>query len=377
MVFFRTKIFVFVFLLFVLLGAMPATLYAHGIGTFSKDALHKAKVVRVISVTEAPFLNSSYPVQEIEVEIKKGERKGELLTLINDYTQVEAGQKVFIADQNFGYEGEPSYLLVEVNRLGSLIGLVIFFGVVVILVAGWKGVRALLALAGAMFVIVYLLLPGILQGISPLWLSIAVGSGILLIAIPLTHGWHKRSFVALLGIGVSLVITALFATLAVMFSNMTGFGTEESIYLQTTATADINYVGLLLGGIIIGVLGVLDDIAITQVAIVEEFKSIDPPLPKLAIYKKALRVGRDHIASLVNTLVLAYASVALPLFLLMRASESNLILNLNGELIVGEVIRMIVSSVGLVLAVPIVTFLAVLILKARPGAPVHHHGHHH
>ncbi len=204
-----------------------------------------------------------------------------------------------------------------------------------------------------------------------------VASVILFAAIFFTHGFNRESAVAYGGTMIAVFLTSLFAIFSVDLTGLSGFATEASTYLNFNTRGALDFTSLLLGAMIIGVLGVLDDIAVTQAAIVTELYNSNPSLSRGDVYKRALRVGREHVGALVNTLVLAYAGASLPLLLHFYTASSSLSMSINTELFATEIVRTIVGSIGLILAVPIVTLLAVFYLKGYKSKHSHSHGHGH
>jgi uncharacterized membrane protein len=221
----------------------------------------------------------------------------------------------------------------------------------------------LVSLAGSLVLILYVLLPGILQGYSPITMSLVVSSLIIILGSYVTHGFNKTTTSAVIGMIFTVLITGLMAFIAVYWSRLSGFSDEEAIYLNFDTRGSIDFVGLLLGGMLIGLLGVLYDVAIGQAISVEELHHVAPHLPRTIIYKRAVRIGREHIGALVNTLAIAYVGVSLPLLLLYAKSGTDSIgLAVNREIFATEIIRTMVGSIGLVIAVPITTLIAVWIL---------------
>lgn len=219
-------------------------------------------------------------------------------------------------------------------------------------------------------------MPGIIGGWHPLLISTLVASGILFAAIFFTHGFNRESYVAYAGTMIAVVITSLFAVFSVYLSDLSGFADEAAVYLNFNTQGSLDFTALLLGAIIIGVLGVLDDIAVTQAAVVTELYRSNPELGKLEVYKRALRVGREHVGALVNTLVLAYAGASLPLLLHFYIASSSITMSINNELFATEIVRTIVGSIGLILTVPIVTALAATYLQYyTPKKERHVHSH--
>ena len=216
-------------------------------------------------------------------------------------------------------------------------------------------------------VIVLFVLPAILDGRSPLAVAIVGAAAIMFVALYLTHGVNAQTTTAVLGTLVSLALTAVLASIFVGASRFTGLASEEANFLQAAA-GQVNVRGLLLGGIVIGSLGVLDDVTVTQASAVWQLHRADPTQSARALYRAALRIGRDHIGSTVNTLVLAYAGASLPLLLLFTLSSQPVGAVVTGEVVAEEVVRTLVGSVGLVASVPVTTALAAAVVsRAGPG----------
>ena len=224
---------------------------------------------------------------------------------------------------------------------------------------------SIVGLAASVSVIIFYIVPRVLDGKDPLTVCLIGAFIIAVISIFMSHGLNVRTSVAL---GSTLIVLGVTAGLAVLFvhiSQVSGFGSEEAFYIQI-GIMNINLKGLLLGGIIIGALGVLDDVTIAQSATVEEIHKANPSLPFKELYKRGLSVGREHIASMVNTLALAYFGAGLPLFLLFSADKTKpLWLVVNSELVVEEIIRTLVGSSALILAVPLATVLAAYVFSRR------------
>lgn len=326
-----------------------------------------------------PGTETTYIYQKMEAILNEGPNKGEVVIVENDYLDLEAGDDVYINHLIF-IDGVERYTVLNVDRRDPLIVLVLLFVLAVIAFGGWQGVRSLVALGGSFLIIFYVLIPGLLAGWNPIIASFLVAAGVLFAAIFFTHGFNRESAVAYGGTMLSVLITSIFAIIAVSMTSLSGFASDETVYLNLNTQGSLDFTALLLGAIIIGVLGVLDDIAVTQAAVVSELYNSNDTLSKREVYKRALRVGREHVGALVNTLVLAYTGAALPLLLLFYLSPATPGSIINMEVFATEIVRMIVGSIGLILTVPIVTLLAVLFLKGY--VPKHHshshsHGHHH
>ncbi len=270
------------------------------------------------------------------------------------------GDKVVVAKSTIG-EGD-AYIITDKFRIpGVLIVLGIFLFLALIF-GGIRGITSLFGLAASLAILAFGMVPAILHGYDPLVVSIVGSCAIAVISILLAHGVNRRSGMALAATILTLIGAVLFALIAVMLSRLSGSGTEEAIYLQLGSLPSLNLQGLLLGGIIIGTLGVLDDVTTTQVASVEEIHKADGTLSARELYKRGINVGREHIAALVNTLALAYAGAAFPLFLLFAIdSGPPLWVLLNAEYVMEEVVRAIVGGASLVIAVPISTLFAAMV----------------
>jgi uncharacterized membrane protein len=340
--------------------------------------LLRGKVTEVVEeeIQKIPGTDTTHLFQTIRIEVISGSLKGEVIVLENDYLKLERGDK-FYFNRVTDINGGENFVILNVDRKDSLIFLVIIFIVAVILFGGWQGARSLLALLGSFLAIFYILMPGILNGWNPIVASFLVAGGILFAAIFFTHGFNRESAVAYGGTMIAVLLTSLFAIYSVGITKLSGFGTDETVYLNFTTSGSLDFVGLLLGAMIIGILGVLDDIAVTQAAVVSELYDSNPNLTWQEVYKKGIRVGKEHVSALVNTLVLAYTGVALPLLLYFYLSPAGFAPILNMEIISTEIVRIIVGSVGLIMTVPIVTILAAFYLKGYKSKHAHSHSHIH
>lgn len=352
-------------LIFTVLSFAPVAVSAQEI-ILENTTTVRAEVVEIISRSKeiVPGTEVSTAVQELEAKILEGESKGLVVTFRNDFQQLEAGDRFFL-NKTESDDGAVLYSVKDVERRPAIIGFIILFTVVIIAFGGFQGVRSLFSLVASFFVIAKILLPGLLAGYPPVLLSTIVAMFVLCFAIYITHGFNKESTAAFLGTVAAVVFTGILATFAISTLHLSGFESEESVYLNLSTNGALNISGLLLGSIIIGVLGVLDDVAITQVSVVRELYHLDPTLSKSSVYAKALRVGKEHVGALVNTLALAYTGASLPLLLLFSTGNTSVSLALNYEVFATEIVRTIVGSIGLIMTVPIVTALAVYMLAPK------------
>jgi uncharacterized membrane protein len=282
--------------------------------------------------------------------------------------KVEVGDKVVLGFTPDAPSGSQYYLS-DFQRRSPMLLLAALFVVAIVVLGRMRGVRALVGLAITLFSLVVFLIPAVLDGRSPVAVAVVTASTILLINLYLTHGMTLPTTTAVVGTLASLALIGALAVVFVGAAHLTGIGTEEASFLQAASTR-VNLEGLLLGGIIIGSLGVLDDVTITQASAVWELHLANPDMGPGDLYRSAVRIGRDHIASTVNTLVLAYAGASLPLLILLVEANRRVSDVLTGEVVATEIVRTLVGSLGLVASVPITTALAAFAVAGhnRPQA---------
>lgn len=328
----------------------------------------KARVLNIVSEEERIIPGTEAPqiYQSLRAEIIKGAESGKIILLENDYLRLKAGEVFYLLKSVSAQDGSIHYTVADPDRIPALLFFIFLFVCLVFIFGGWQGMRGLVSLAGSLLLILFVLLPAILNGYPPILVSITVSSAIVIIGSYITHGFNKTTSAAVLGMVITVLLTGLLSYLAVYWTKLTGFETEEAAYLHLNTRGLIDLRGLLLGGIIIGLLGVLYDAAISQAIAVEELHHVAPHVPRRAIFRRALRIGREHIGALVDTLAIAYVGASLPLLLLFYA-DPNLkwLETVNREIFATEIIRTMIGSIGLVLAVPITTWLAALILVKR------------
>ena len=267
---------------------------------------------------------------------------------------------------NDGAIDQFRYTFVDFQRAAPLALLVGLFVIVVVAFGRWQGVRALLGLAVSLGVIMAFVLPALTRASSPIAVAVVGASFIAFAALYLAHGVTTTTTVALLGtLGALALITAL-ATAFVSLASITGLVDDSTQTLNVTAVG-VDLPGLVIAGTVLGALGVLDDVTITQVSTVAEVSRANPQLPRRQLYRRAVRVGRDHVASTVNTLVLAYAGASLALLLVFSQGRVPAGRFVTSELIATEIIRTTVGSIGLILAVPATTALAAIV-TTKPSA---------
>jgi uncharacterized membrane protein len=278
---------------------------------------------------------------------------------------VHRGDRVvlmYLPDNPVGHR----YQILDHQRGRPLWILAFAFVAAVVAFGRWRGVRALVGLAVTFAVLLLFIVPAILAGREPLLVAIVGSAAIALTVLYLTHGLTTPTSVAVLGTLASLVLTGVLAAAATGATRLTGVASEEDTFL-TQSFQGVNMKGLLLAGIVIGALGVLDDVAVTQAATVTELAQANAGYGVRELYRAASRIGRAHIASVVNTIILAYAGASLPVLLLLAASDQPVADLLTNQALAQEIVRSIVGTIGLIAAVPITTALAAVTVR-RPAA---------
>jgi uncharacterized membrane protein len=366
---------------------------ANSVNVFGSQTV-RARVTQIIEEGEITVGERQQPYQVLRVEILEGDYQGipievdyGKVQVRNDTNRLVPGDKIIIL-----LGKDPNNILtahyqdyVRTNPLLILLGV---FVAAIILLGRWKGVGSLVALAFSMLIIIGYIIPHILAGEDPLRVSL-IGSTILLVTtLYVTYGWNLKTHASVLSIMLALLLTGLLSVIFVSLTRLTGSGQETTLFLIQFSSVNINLRGLLLSGMIIGALGVLDDLVSSQSAVVFEIYDSNPALGFRLIFEKSMRVGQDHVAATVNTLVLAYSGASLPLLLLFTLGNGDYGFLLNFGFITEEVVRTLVGSLGLIAAVPISSLIATalalysdrlgewrMLLGSRTGDSEHRHSH--
>ena len=252
-----------------------------------------------------------------------------------------------------------TFSIVDHQRASQLWVLLAAFVLAVVAFGRWRGITALAGLAVTFALLLFFVVPAILAGEPPLLVAIVGSAAIMLTVLYLTHGFTLSTTVAVLGTLASLTITGALSALSVAALHLTGITDDISTAVGTSYS--VNMEGLLLAGIVIGSLGVLDDVTVTQAATVSEVARANPAYGFLQLYRAGTRVGRSHIASVINTIILAYAGSSLPLLILIMANNGSLGGVVTDQVIAQEIVRSAVATLGLVAAVPVTTALAAVV----------------
>jgi uncharacterized membrane protein len=336
---------------------------------FAED-FYRAQVQEVAREGEEEYLGSLIFTQWLFVELLEGPKTGETIELpyrnafgASEDQRISAGEKIIVVETAF--DGESSYRFFERYRLQPLWILFFLFLGVTVLISGRRGLGSLVGLAVTLVILTKWIVPQIVLGGNPVLISFLGSVVIASLSLFLAHGFHKRTVISWVSILITLIISLVFALFAVSFAQLFGMGSDEAVDLTLGYFENVDLKGLLLGAIVIGALGILDDVITTQVATVEEIQNAHTRFSFWELYRRGLSVGKEHIASLVNTLVIAYAGASLPVFLFITTSENPLWVILNNEYMAEEIVRTLVGSTTLILAVPISTLLAAYIYSRR------------
>jgi len=334
-------------------------------------------------------LGVSQGTQVLTVKLLQGPQKGQQVqaqATILDFSQktqrYAVGEKVYLQQAQSATPGQAGdYYVIDRVRTTPIVLLAAGFALLILVMSRWKGLRSLIGMAFTFLVLVEFLVPRILDGENPVFISLVSAFIIFGVTLFLVHGIGRMTVAAVSGTAMSLLLTATLAVIFVGLTRLTGLGSEEASYLQApVGGGTLNPQGLLLGGIIIGALGVLDDVTVSQSSTVFELRKANPAYTLQHLFTSGINVGRDHIATTVNTLVLAYVGAALPLLLLFTRTDQPFMLVINREVVTEEIVRTLVGTIGLVTAVPFTTFVASwLAVRTNPvdiddmGHAHHHH----
>lgn len=353
-------------------------------GDLPADEFFKARVLAVLDEGVETFDDGTIlPHQRLRAEVTSGALAGEIIEFdhgtqfsITESQLLDAGDE-FILGKSYKVDGSSYFFMADHYRLNMLIAMGIFFILLVALVAGRRGVLSFAGLALSLAVLAGFIVPRILAGSNPIAITLIGATVIILTSLYVAHGFSIRTTLALAGTLITLLVATGAAMLAVHITQLSGLGSEAAYVLQFSQAASLDMRGLLLAGILIGTLGVLDDVTTAQVAAVAELRSANHRLGSRELFERALNIGREHILALVNTLVLAYAGASLPVFLFLSLNRQYpLWMTLNGEFLTEEIIRTLIGSSALILAVPITTALAAAVLSRRAIAPSPNFGPH-
>jgi uncharacterized membrane protein len=303
-------------------------------------------------------------VQTVLVAITRGERRGEQAQVrhgeqvaVTAENRVQPGDRVLV-DRSRDPDGNDVYAINDFIRWPALLTLALLFAVALILVGGAIGLRALISAGFTVLIIAFFIVPGILAGHNALLICILGTAALMTATLYLTYGWTGKTHASLIALTIGLVITGLLSQFFVNWARLSGYGSESAMFLNFSSGIQLNLQGILLGGIVLGTAGVLDDVTTNQASVTFQLKRAAPEFGWLDLFRRSMVVGRDHIAAVVNTLLLAYVGASLSLLLLVAAQAAPLSQMFNQAFIAEEIVRTLTGSLGLILATPITSLIA-------------------
>ncbi len=351
-------------LLLLLFPFSPSMVYSS-----TESQIYTARVEQVLEEGEVTLGEVTQPYQRVRVRLLEGpyaqvpmELEYGRQQIRADQTPLRPGDRILVAITKTADNLVQAHF-VEHVRTPALFWLWVVFVLAILLLSDWKGLRSLLSMLFSLLVIIRYIIPAILGGADPLWVSIS-GSALLLgSTLYLTYGWNPKTHASVLSMIGVLLLAGVLSDLFLTFARLSGQGDENALFLLQLMPGRIQLRGLLLGGMLIGALGVLDDLVTTQAAAVFEIYAANPALSARELYRRAMRVGQDHVAATVNTLILAYAGASLPMLLLFSSGGGNYLRLLNYSFVAEEIVRTLVGSLALIAAVPLTTGIAIGMAK--------------
>jgi len=312
-------------------------------------------------------LSASHQCKVATVKITDGPDRGQLTQLTTvaavGSLDIQQGDHIRVY-KNAAVPGEtgnfPAFSFADFDRRGAMLWLTVGFGLLLLITGRKHGLRALIGLAGSLLIVVEFVVPAILHGSSPFAVAIVGAFAVMLVMMPLSYGFGAKALAAWLGTALSLLLAAVLAYTFAHVARLSGAATDESVYLGASQS-ELSLQGLLVAGMVIGALGVLVDLTVSQASTVIALRRVNPSLRFRGLFHGALEVGHDHIAATVATLVFAYAGAALPVLLIFNVGDTSFTDAVNGEAVADEVIAALVGSIGLIASMPITTALAALL----------------
>jgi uncharacterized membrane protein len=354
------------------------------------DGFYRAQV-QAVDTKEGELLGRKLITQNLTLKILDKDKKGEIIVVENgggtdlQESQIyKKGDVLVVVKTMVG--DKDQYYIQDRYRLPGLLGMVVFFLILTVIFTGKQGVGSILGLIASVGVLVGYLVPSLLNGQNPVLITFIASFSIITLTIFISHGFRLRTFIAFVSMNLTLILAYGISAIFIYLAQMFGVGSEDTFYLASVVNADLDLRGILLAGVIVGMLGVLDDVTMAQAATIDEIKRANPNTKFKQLYKAGMSVGRDHIASLVNTLALAYVGSSLPLFLLLYINSANVPIwvTLNSEFIGQELVRTLSGSIAIILAVPITSFIAAKVFdnyihksRSTKTETISHNGHSH
>lgn len=353
------------------------------------DGFYRAEV-QAVETEEGELLGRKLITQNLTLKILDKDKKDKIIVVENgggtDLQESQLYKKgdILVVVRTMVGDKEQYYIQ-DRYRLPGLLGMLVFFLILTVIFAGRQGIGSMVGLIASVAVLVGYLVPSLLGGQNPVLVTFIASFTIITLTIFVSHGFRVRTFISFISMNLTLILAYGISAIFVYLAQMFGVGSEDTFYLASVVNTNLDLRGILLAGVIVGMLGVLDDVTVAQAATIDEIKRANPKTKFKQLYSAGMSVGRDHIASLVNTLALAYVGSSLPLFLLLYINSANVPIwvTLNSEFIGQELVRTLSGSIAIILAVPITSLIAAKVFDKYVHKPraktehTHNHGHSH
>lgn len=334
----------------------------------------RGKVLEILSeeVEETSYAEGeTTTIQMIELELTSGEHKGEKL-IVENYIdsmfayniEVEEGDNVLVyLEKDENGEIIKGYVS-EIVRDKYLVYLVIIFFLLLIIVGGLKGVKSIITLLITAFAVLKVMLPLILKGYNPIYLSIGISVVVIAISLIIISGFNKKALAAIIGTSGGVLIAGIITLIIGSLANLTGLGSEEAQMLSLIPQGDsFNFKGILFAGIILGALGAVMDVSMSIASSMNEIKIANPNITGKQLIKSGMNVGKDIMGTMSNTLILAYSGGSIHLMLLLMAHDFSITEIINRDMIASEIVRALAGSIGLIFTIPITAIVAASLYK--------------
>jgi uncharacterized membrane protein len=311
-------------------------------------------------------------LQEAVVKrVVKGTKSSQTLEVTVDGKKVvvETGAPHSVRRQTYGpgdkllvgvidQSGTPIYYVKDYVRTDALFSILLLFVFCVVIVAKRKGIFSLLGMGVSFALLLVYTLPALVTGVDPVSVSLITAGMLVPLTFYVSHGFSKKTHIAVISSLMSLAVVVILSVVWIEWAKLTGYSTEEATFLDVMTQGKFDMRGILLSGIIIGSIGILDDVTVSQIAIVEQLREVGKIRSSDELFKRAMKIGGDHISSMVNTLILVYTGAALPLLLLFIVNPQPAAQVVQYEMIAEEIIRSLIGSIGLIVSVPLATYIA-------------------
>ena len=304
-----------------------------------------------------------------KVEITSGDKKGEIMQTEQSFNapnspSFKTGDKVIVSIFT-NPDGTKQSFITDYIRTQAIYWLFALFIILVLLVGKKSGLGSLIGMIFSFTILFFFIIPQITTGANPVWTTLIGVLLILPLNFYLSHGVNRKTTIALVSTFLSVCLTSILSLIFINSAKISGYANEQAGFIQLSRNGSFDIQGLLFAGIVISVIGILDDVTVSQSSIVNQLRLELPKARTIELYKKAMNIGRDHIGSVVNTLVLVYAGASLPLLVLFTDNSLNFNEALNYEIVAEEIVKTLVASIGLVISIPLTTFLAAFFLKKQ------------